>query len=196
MPADNKVVVLVRHGETEWSKAGQHTGRSDIPLTENGRTTALRLRARLAEFGFARVFQSPLSRARDTCALAGLGARAEDRPDLLEWDYGRYEGKTSAQIHEIDPSWSLWQNGAPDGELPAQVAARVDRVIAEVAAVDADVALFAHGHILRVLAARWIEQGPELGERLALNTASVGILGTDKTSRAIRLWNDVSHLRG
>ena len=146
-------LVVVRHGETEWSRSGQHTGRTDIPLTDEGRRQAELIRTALAGFDFALVLVSPLERARQTADLMGLG-NAELRDDLAEWDYGTYEGLTSAQIHELRPGWSLWVDGCPGGEDAAAVGARADRVLAEVRAVDGDVALVAHGHLLRVLAAR------------------------------------------
>jgi broad specificity phosphatase PhoE len=189
-------VVLVRHGETEWSKSGQHTGRQDIPLTEEGRRQAALLRPRLGQWSFARVWVSPLSRARDTCVLAGLGDRAEAEPDLMEWDYGAYEGRKRPEILKENPGWSLWRDGCPGGERPEQIGARADRVLALVRAVDGDVALFAHGHILRVLTARWLGQPVAFGEHIALSTASVSALGQEHTTDALWLWNDTSHLRG
>ena len=194
MAQTSRVVVLVRHGETEWTKSKQHTGRQDIPLTVEGRREAELLRHRLAAWPFERVFVSPLSRARDTCALAGLGERAEVRPDLMEWDYGAYEGRTRADILRERPEWSLWRDGFPQGETAEQVAVRADRVISELRGVEGDVVLFAHGHLLRMLATRWIHQPAAFGERLALSTASVSVLGREHASEAIWLWNDVSHL--
>lgn len=194
MSQTSRVLVLVRHGETDWSKSRQHTGRQDIPLNAKGRQEGERLRHRLAAWPFARVFVSPLSRARDTCALAGLGERAEPRPDLLEWDYGAYEGRTRVEILHERPDWSLWRDGCPQGETAQQVGARVDRILSEVHGVEGDVALFAHGHVLRVLTARWLQQPPSMGERYALSTASVSVLGREHASDVIWLWNDVSHL--
>ncbi|MGZ6071564.1 MAG: histidine phosphatase family protein [Myxococcaceae bacterium] len=195
MSQTNRVLVLVRHGETDWSKSKQHTGRQDIPLNEQGRREGERLRHRLAAWPFARVFVSPLSRARDTCTLAGLGDRAELRPDLMEWDYGAYEGRTRADILHERPEWSLWRDGCPQGETAEQVGVRVDRVLSEVRGIDGDVALFAHGHVLRVLTARWLQTTPSMGERYALSTASVSVLGREHASEVIWLWNDVSHLQ-
>jgi broad specificity phosphatase PhoE len=195
MPQTSRVLVLVRHGETEWSKSGQHTGRQDIPLTAQGRHEGELLRPRLAAWPFARVFVSPLSRARDTCVLAGLGDRAESRPDLMEWDYGAYEGKRRAEILRERPEWSLWRDGCPQGETADQVGVRADRVLSEVRAVEGDVALFAHGHVLRVLAARWLQQPAAFGERLALSTASVSVLGREHAAEVLWLWNDTAHLR-
>ena len=196
MSQTSRVLVLVRHGETDWSKSKQHTGRQDIPLNEQGRREGERLRHRLAAWPFARVFVSPLSRARDTCALAGLGDRAELRPDLMEWDYGAYEGRTRAEILHERPEWSLWRDGCPQGETAEQVGVRVDRLLSEVRGIDGDVALFAHGHVLRVLTARWLLTPPSMGERYALSTASVSVLGREHASEVIWLWNDVSHLQG
>src|SRR5438445_6250186 len=187
-------VVLVRHGETVWSREGRHTGRTDVPLTDRGREDARRLAATLAGQRFALVLVSPLQRARETCALAGLGDREELCPALMEWDYGDDEGLTSAQILERRPGWSLWRDGCPNGEAPEDVAARADSVIAEITATAGDVALFAHGHLLRVLGARWVEQPPAFGARLMLDTAAVCLLDTEHGVRAARLWNDLSHL--
>jgi broad specificity phosphatase PhoE len=182
-------VVLVRHGETEWSRTGKHTGKTDIPLTDNGRRDAEVLRSLLAGRRFARVLTSPLSRAAETCRLAGLGDPAEKREELLEWDYGDYEGRTTPEIREQRPDWNLWRDGCPGGERPGDVAARVDRLIAELRELDGDAALFAHGHVLRVLAARWIELGPEWGARLVLSTATLSALGWERETAAVTLWN-------
>jgi len=194
MSQTNRVVVLVRHGETEWTKSRQHTGRQDIPLDAEGRREAELLRHRLAAWPFARVLVSPLSRARDTCVLAGLGDRAELRPDLMEFDYGAYEGRTREDILRERPDWSLWRDGCPQGETVELVGVRVDRILSEVRTIDGDVALFAHGHVLRILAARWLHAAPSFGERLALSTASVSVLGREHAAEVIWLWNDVSHL--
>jgi len=182
-------VVLVRHGETEWTRTGQHTGKTDIPLTDEGRRQAELLRESLTGRRFVRVLTSPLSRAADTCRLAGLGDSAEVSDELLEWDYGDYEGVTTAQIRKERPDWNLWRDGCPGGEEPGEVGARVDRIVAELQRLDGDAALFAHGHVLRVLAARWIELGPEWGARLVLTTATLSILGWERETRAIQLWN-------
>jgi probable phosphoglycerate mutase len=194
MSQTSRVVVLVRHGETEWTKSKQHTGRQDIPLNAEGRHQAELLRHRLAAWQFARVFVSPLSRARDTATLAGLGDRAEPRPDLLEWDYGAYEGRTRAEILRERPEWNLFRDGCPQGETAEQVGVRVDRVVSEIRGIDGDLALFAHGHVLRALGARWLHQPAAFAERLALSTASVSVLGREHASDVIWLWNDVSHL--
>jgi broad specificity phosphatase PhoE len=182
-------VVLVRHGETEWSRDGRHTGRTDIPLTEAGRGQAEELQERLAEWSFARALASPLSRALDTCRLAGFGDRVELSEALLEWDYGEYEGLTTPQIRETRPGWSLWRDGCPGGETAADVGARVDPVLAELKSSDGNVALFAHGHTLRVLAARWVELPPEAGARLWLATATLSVLGFERETAVIRRWN-------
>jgi broad specificity phosphatase PhoE len=187
-------VLLVRHGQTEWSLDGRHTGTTDIPLTEEGRAQARALGERLGGREFALVLTSPLGRARETCELAGLGARAQVRDDLTEWDYGEYEGVTTADIRKRDPDWLLWRDGCPGGETAAEVGARVDRVIAEVRAADADCALFAHGHVLRVLAARWIDLAPQAGGRFGLSTATVSVMGWEREVPAFWLWNGAGHL--
>jgi probable phosphoglycerate mutase len=187
-------VVLARHGETEWSRSGRHTGRTDVPLTDAGVGHARSLGPRIEGRSFAGVFSSPLARARDTCALAGLGEGAQLRDELLEWDYGDYEGTTTAEIREDRPGWLLWRDGCPGGEDAGQVGARVDRLIGELRELDGDVALFAHGHVLRVLAARWIGLPPEAGGLLALSTASLSVLGYEREVAVIRLWNDSAHL--
>ncbi|HET9156454.1 MAG TPA: histidine phosphatase family protein, partial [Myxococcaceae bacterium] len=180
--------------ETEWTRPKQHTGRQDIPLNDAGRREAELLRHRLAAWPFTRVFVSPLSRARDTAVLAGLGDRAEIRPDLMEWDYGAYEGRTRTDILRERPEWNLWRDGCPQGETADQVGIRADRVISELRGVEGDVAIFAHGHCLRVLGARWVHAPASFGERLALTTASVSVLGREHSAEVLWLWNDVSHL--
>jgi broad specificity phosphatase PhoE len=189
-------VVLARHGETEWSRSGKHTGRTNVPLTEAGIRHAEALRPRLEGRAFAAVFTSPMSRAKDTCRLAGLGDAAQVRDELLEWDYGEYEGVTTPEIREQRPGWLLWRDGCPGGETAAEVGARVDRLIAELRTLDGDVALFAHGHVLRVLGARWAELPPETGSVLYLSTATLSVLGYEREVSVIRLWNDGSHLDG
>jgi probable phosphoglycerate mutase len=156
-------LVLVRHGQTEWSRDKRHTGRTDIPLTPDGVREAKRVQAELEGRDFARVLSSPLSRALETARLASLGDRVETRDELLEWDYGEYEGVTTAQIHEKHPDWVLWRDGCPGGEGPDDVGARADRLLAELASTDGDAAVFGHGHMLRVLTARWVELGPAEG---------------------------------
>jgi probable phosphoglycerate mutase len=182
-------VFCIRHGETEWSLSGQHTGVTDIPLTENGRKLAKRLAVPLAREKFGLVLVSPLQRARETCALAGFGEVAVVEPDLVEWNYGRYEGLTPREIHDIDPKWMLFRDGCPGGEMPDQVGARVDRVIARACAAEGDVALFAHGHVLRTLAARWISLSPRAGQRFLLDTGTISTLGFYRDVRAVKVWN-------
>jgi probable phosphoglycerate mutase len=183
-------LLLVRHGQTDWSRDGRHTGRTDVPLTDEGRLQAQRLGAYLAAREFARVLTSPLARAADTCRLAGLGERAETRAELLEWDYGDYEGLTTAAIREQRPDWRLWRDGCPGGETATDVGARVDPLIAELREARADAILFAHGHLLRVLAARWVGLGPEGGALLRLETAALGALGWEREQPVITLWNE------
>jgi broad specificity phosphatase PhoE len=182
-------VVLVRHGETEWSRDHRHTGRTDVPLTAEGRRQAERLRDALAEWNFTRVLSSPLSRALDTCRLAGYGDRAELSDALLEWDYGEYDGETTDRIRESRPGWNLWRDGCPGGESVADVSARVDPLVSELKDSDGDVLLFAHGHVLRVLAARWVELAPEAGARLWLATATISVLGFERETAVFRRWN-------
>jgi probable phosphoglycerate mutase len=182
-------IVLARHGETEWSRDLRHTGRTDIPLTEKGRRQAELLRDSLGRRSFARVLSSPLSRALETCRLAGLDEHAEPRDDLLEWDYGEYEGITTAQIRERRPDWYLWRDGCPGGETAADVGRRVDRVIGELDGLDGDAVVFAHGHVLRVLAARWLRLGPESGALFKLDTGTLSALGWERETRVITRWN-------
>jgi broad specificity phosphatase PhoE len=182
-------LLLARHGETEWSATGRHTGRSDLPLTERGVQRAGRLRPLFGRRSFELVLSSPLRRAIETCELAGLGDRAELRDDLHEWDYGDYEGMTTAQIHESRPDWSLWRDGAPNGETAAEVGARADRVIAEVRATGGDAIAFGHGHMLRVLGARWVGLPPEDGGLLALGTGALCSLGYEHGLPVVAHWN-------
>ena len=180
---------VIRHGETAWSLSGQHTGTTDIPLTENGRRLALRLRPVLDKESFALVLVSPRQRARETCELAGLGKAAVVEPDLAEWNYGEYEGRTTAEIQETAPGWEIFRDGCPGGEAPAQVGARVDRVIARGRAIDGNVVLFAHGHVLRVLVARWIGLPAGGGQHFMLNTGTLSVLGNYRGIPAVRIWN-------
>jgi broad specificity phosphatase PhoE len=182
-------LVLVRHGETEWSRDGRHTGNTDIPLTETGRAQAEALAGALTGREFARVLTSPLARAAETAALAGFGDRAEPRDELREWDYGAYEGRKTVDIRKERPGWTLWRDGVPEGESAAEVAARVDRVIGELLEGEGDVLVFGHGHLLRVLAARWVELGPEAGALLALDPATISVLGHERETPVIRVWN-------
>jgi broad specificity phosphatase PhoE len=189
MPSTGPQVVLVRHGETEWSASLQHTSFTDVPLTEAGREQARRLGAMLAGRGFRLVLTSPMSRATDTCREAGLGEAAEVREDLHEWDYGEYEGITTAEIRAQRPDWVLWRDGCPGGETSEQVGARVDRVIAELRSLEGDAALFAHGHVLRVLTARWLDLPPERGASFGLSTGTLSVLGHERENPVIWIWN-------
>jgi len=182
-------VFAIRHGETAWSLSGRHTGTTDIPLTVNGRRLAERMRPVLAKEEFALVLCSPMQRARETCELAGLGYKAVVDRDLTEWNYGEYEGLTPKQIHEFAPGWLIFRDGCPGGEAPEQVGARVDRVIARSCAVDGDVALFAHGHVLRVLVARWIGLPAGGGQHFLLGTGTLCVLGYYREIPAVRIWN-------
>ncbi len=180
---------LIRHGETEWSLSGRHTGVSDIPLTERGRRVARQLEPVLARKSFELVLTSPKQRARETCELAGLGARAEIDPDLAEWDYGEYEGLTPQQIRASRPEWLVFKDGCPGGESPDQVATRVDHVITRVRARTGHAALFAHGHVLRVLAARWLGLVVGAGSHFLLDTATLSVLSTYRGMAAVKRWN-------
>ena len=182
-------VYLLRHGETEWSLNGRHTGVTDIPLTENGRKLARQLQPILAREKFVTVFTSPLQRARDTCDLAGLGTLASIDRDLMEWNYGEYEGLTTDQIRQTRPDWSVFRDGCPGGESPPEVSVRADRIVSRVRAVDGNVVLFSHGHILRVLAARWINLSAGYGENFLLDTATLNVLGYYRESPAFKIWN-------
>lgn len=186
-------ICLVRHGETAWSLTGQHTGVTDLALTPAGEAESCALAPRLQGMGFARVLVSPSLRARQTCKLAGLGASSQIDPDLAEWDYGRYECKTSAQISNENPQWNIWQDGCPGGESPADVSARADRFIARACAVQGSVAVFSHGHFSAALAVRWIGLALAQGQHFALDTASVSMLGVavhHPDQRTIELWNE------
>ena len=188
-------VVLVRHGATTWSEEGRHTGWTDLPLNDNGRGQAAALTAPLSRWTFDAVHCSTLQRARMTCELAGLGGDAGFDPDLREWNYGDYEGLTSAEIHQQRPGWSLWEDGVPNGETLAQVAERADRVIDRLRAASGDVVVFAHGHLLRVLTSRWLGQPPRLAEHLNLSTAAISALGHEHGRSSLSVWNNTEHLR-
>ena len=191
------IVYLVRHGETAWSLSGQHTGLTDLPLTERGERNARRLAARLSGFAFARVFTSPLQRAARTCELAGFGAKAEVDHDLVEWNYGRYEGRTRDDILSERPNWELFRDGCPGGETPEQIAARADRVVQRVRTIPGNVLLFSSGHFLRVLTARWLGRELEWADsHFFLGTASLSALGYEHnlSQPVIRLWNDDHHV--
>lgn len=184
-------VFLVRHGETEWTLTGQQTGLTDIPLTDRGRAEAEALRAELSPRIFAAVLSSPLSRALETCRLACPGDQCETTEDLMEWDYGEYDGMTTPEIRDQRPKWSLWLDGAPGGETAAAVGVRVDRLIKEIRALDGDgdVAVFGHGHTLRVLGARWVGLPPVDGRLFALDPATISVLGYERETAVIRRWN-------
>jgi len=189
-------IYLARHGETAWSLTGQHTGLTDLPLTERGQRNARRLGERLAGLGFAKVFTSPLQRASRTGELAGFGVVAEVDRDLVEWNYGTYEGLRTVEIHAKRPGWDLFRDGCPEGESPNQVGARADRVVGRVRAIKGDVLIFSSGHFLRVLAARWLGLEPAVGRFFVLVTASLSALGYENylSQPVIRLWDDTSHL--
>ena len=182
-------VLAIRHGETEWSLNGRHTGTTDIPLTDNGRRLARLLRSPLSGRAFALVLVSPLQRARETCELAGVAASAVIDSDLMEWDYGTYEGLTPEQIHKQSPGWLIFRDGCPGGETPEQVGARTDRVIARARAAHGDVALFAHGHVLRVLVARWLGLPADAGEHFLLDTGTLNVLDYYRGIPALKTWN-------
>jgi probable phosphoglycerate mutase len=181
------VIVVVRHGETEWSATGKHTGRTDIPLTDRGRRQAQALRTTLQRWTFAAGLTSPLARAAETAHLCGVTATVDE--DLQEWDYGDLEGRTTPEIRVDEPGWTVWRGPIPGGEALAEVSMRVDRVLERLARIEGDVAVFSHGHLLRVLAARWMGLDPVEGARLVLDTATLSILGTEHGARAIHLWN-------
>jgi len=186
MPGD---LWLIRHGETEWSFSGRHTGRSDIPLSDDGRAHAAAVGRYLAGHTFALVLASPLSRARETCRLAGFGAVAQIDANLCEWNYGDYEGLTTTEIRARRPDWDLWRDGVPNGETIAQVAARAHAAIARALQAGGDVAFFAHGHLLRILSASWLEIEPDNGRLFALSPGSVSTLGYERDTRVISSWN-------
>lgn len=197
MSKELPIIYLARHGETAWSLTGQHTGLTNLPLTERGEHTARKLGERLRGLPFAKVFTSPLQRAAKTCELAGFGALAEVDQDLVEWDYGDYEGRRGSEIRAERPDWNLFRDGCPGGESSAQVAARADRVISRVRAIDGNVLLFTSGHFIRVLATSWIGLEPTVNSRsFMLSTASLSALGyEDSLSRpVIRFWNDTQHV--
>jgi broad specificity phosphatase PhoE len=193
MPTALPAIYLVRHGETEWSLSGQHTGRTDLPLTERGQRKARQLRDRLQKTAFARVFTSPLQRAALTCDLAGFKTVATMDPDLIEWDYGQYEGLRSVEIHQQRPDWNLFRDGCPHGESPEQIGARADLVVQKIRKIEGNVLLFSSGHFLRVLAARWLGFVPGAGRYFLVSTASISILGYEhtKVEPVIQSWNDV-----
>lgn len=187
----NGRIFLVRHGQTEWSRTGRHTGRTDVPLEPEGRAEAEAAGAMLAGHDFALVLTSPMQRAADTCRLAGFGDRAEESSDLLEWDYGEYEGRTSAEIRSESPGWTLWTRGVPGGETAANVGRRADRVVARARATTGDTLCFAHGHVLRVMAARWTGLPPAGGRLLLLDAGSVSVLGWERETPVVVRWNEL-----
>ena len=182
-------IFIARHGATEWSKSGQHTSRTDLMLLPEGEEQARGMRSKLDGVEFSLVLCSPLQRAQETCALAGFGNVAQTTDDLVEWDYGEYEGLTTAQIRETNPSWWLWRDGCPGGESPSQIGARVDRVLERCAAVNGNALAFAHGHVLRVLTARWLEMEVAAGARFKLEAASLGVLGHERETQVIERWS-------
>ena len=190
------VIYLARHGETAWTLSGQHTGLTDIPLTPRGERNARRLQDRLRGLQFAKVFTSPLQRALRTCDLAGFGSLAELDHDLVEWDYGEYEGRITAEIHKERPGWRLFRDGCPGGETAKDVAERADRIITRLRRVNGNVLIFSSAHFLRVLAARWLGLAPEMGRCFVLSTASVSALGYehDLSEPVVRLWDDTTHV--
>ena len=191
------VVYLARHGETAWTLSGQHTGLTDLPLTEQGKDTARRLAERLQGLTFAKIFTSPLQRALQTCELAGFGAVAVIDPDLIEWNYGKYEGRRGAEIRAERRDWNLFRDGCPGGETPEQVSARADRFVSRVRAIRGDVLVFTSGHFMRVLASRWLGLEPTANSRyFMLSTASLSALGyeNDLSRPVIRFWNDTRHV--
>jgi broad specificity phosphatase PhoE len=196
MPQTLPVVYLARHGETAWSLAGQHTGLTDIPLIKRGEQNARQLVKRLHTVSFAKLFTSPLQRARRTCELAGFGPVAEILPELLEWNYGDYEGRRTEEIRAERPDWNVFRDGCPGGETPVQVGERAERVIEKIRAVQGNLLLFSSAHFLRVLAARWLNLSPEAGKHFLLSTASVSVLGYEHelSQPVIRLWNYVRHV--
>ncbi len=196
MPHKLPVVYLARHGETAWSLSGQHTGLTDIPLTERGERNARQLEKRLQGLTFANVFTSPLKRAMRTCELAGFKSAAEILPDLVEWNYGNFEGRRTDEIQAGHSGWNVFRDGCPGGESPSQIGQRADRVVDKIRAIQGDALLFSSGHFLRVLAARWLAQPTEAGKYFLLSTASVSILGYEHnlSEPVIRLWNDVRHV--
>jgi broad specificity phosphatase PhoE len=188
MSTDQRVLII-RHGQTEWSANGKHTSATDLALTEEGRAQARGLAAKIEDETFAVVLCSPLRRARETCELAGFGQRAEIDDDLREWEYGEYEGLTTPEIRQRDPDWDLWSQGCPGGERPDQVGRRVDRMLARIRQTDGDALVFAHGHVLRVLTARWLQMEPAAGARFKLAAGSIGILGYERDTEALDRWN-------
>jgi broad specificity phosphatase PhoE len=194
MPLKTKKIYLIRHGETEWTLSGQHTGTTDIPLTQEGERQVEELKKRINKRDFSTILTSPLKRAIQTCELTGYLNRAKIDPDLMEWNYGDFEGKTSKEIHALYPQWSIFFDGAPNGESLADIEARTSRVLAKLEPLQGNIALFSHGHFLRALAAKWLQLSVREGRLFTLVPASLSILGYEKTTPVIQLWNDTSHL--
>jgi broad specificity phosphatase PhoE len=194
MVEKNPAIYLARHGETAWSLTGQHTGLTDLPLTAHGERNARHLGERMQGMKFAKVFTSPLQRATRTCELAGFKTKAEVDPDLVEWNYGDYEGLRTVEILKAHPGWHLFRDGCPGGESPEQAGARADRVVKRAQAIRDDVLIFSSGHFLRVFAARWLGLEPAAGKFFLLNTASLSALGYERDQPVIRLWNDMRHV--
>ncbi|MBN4077489.1 histidine phosphatase family protein [Sulfobacillus acidophilus] len=186
-------VVLIRHGETEWTKNGQHTSFTDLDLTENGKVQAKKVKTRIEGRSFAKVFCSPLKRAKQTCEICGLLDQAEILPDLTEWNYGKYEGITTVEVRKTHQDWLLWTHGAPGGESPEQVAKRANNVIEKILSAGDDVAIFSSGHFMRMLITRWLELPPIEGRRFYLSTASYSLLGFEREIRVVKTLNDTSH---
>lgn len=194
MQFSHKKIYLIRHGETEWTKSGKHTGLTDIALTERGEQEAVLIGKRLQGHSFISILTSPLQRALQTCAKAGFQKKSYQDSDLIEWNYGDYEGMTTEQIWKKDPHWNLFLNGAPHGETIVEIEARANRVWNKIHSLNGDVALFSHGHFLRVLAARWLQFSAREGRHFALFPASISLLGFERTTPVLNLWNDTSHL--
>jgi broad specificity phosphatase PhoE len=195
MPAGHTEVVLVRHGATAWSESGKHTGRTDVPLSDIGRHAAALVGQALEGRQFSLVLASPLSRALETCSIAGFGRQAQVRDDLREWDYGTYDGRTTEEIQATSPGWTVWRGPMPGGETVGGVGTRCDRVIAEIQSAAGDVLMFSHGHALRILGARWVGLPAVDGKRFALATAAISVLGFEHQQRVFSLWNSTAHLR-
>ena len=182
-------IVIVRHGETEWSLSGQHTSRTDLPLLEEGRRRAQALAGELADHSFSLVLCSPMLRARQTCELAGFGELAQIEDELVEWQYGEYEGLTTPEIRERNPEWNVWRDGCPGGERPDEVGGRADRVLARLRGADGDALAFAHGHILRVVTARWLAMEPAAGARFLFKAGAIAVLGYERETEVLERWN-------
>lgn len=188
-------IYLIRHGETSWTLSGQHTGKTDLPLTPKGEQDALLLGKRLKGHTFEKILTSPLKRAEDTCELAGLAKHVYRDPDLVEWNYGDYEGLTTQEIHKRSPNWTIFERGAPNGESLSDVSARANKILAKIHSIHGDIALFSHGHFLRILAARWLNLPAQEGKHLLLSACSLSILSYERQTPVLALWNDTSHLQ-